>query len=87
VCNQQRFHWFVKGFVYDATHDYNNCFQVGGIMLLLGGLLCCTLHLPYFTRRVKKPEETSPNQPNCGGAKRLANGTDLDEKIAEVPNV
>ena len=79
---------FIQGFVYDATNDYNNCFQVGGIMLLLGGLLCCILHLPYFTRRMKKPVDSSANQPKeDDDARRLANGTDRDEKIAKVPNV
>lgn len=38
----------MAGFVFDATQDYNNSFHVGGAMLLLGGFLCCLLHLPVF---------------------------------------
>lgn len=37
--------------IYDLTLDFNASFHVGGLMLTLAGLICCTLHLPYFQRR------------------------------------
>jgi|SRR6218665_1787736 len=36
------------GIVKDATQNFDAPFHVSGAMLLLGGCLCCLLHLPYF---------------------------------------
>lgn len=36
------------GIVKDVTQNFDAPFHVSGAMLLLGGFLCCLLHLPYF---------------------------------------
>ena len=47
-----------SGAVFDATKDYNSSFHVGGVMMMTGGLLCCTLHLPRFkSAKARKEEE------------------------------
>ena len=37
-----------SGLVFDATQNYDAPFHVSGVMLIIGGLLCCLLHLSYF---------------------------------------
>jgi len=39
------------GLLFDYTKDYDTPFNLSGGMLIAGGLLCCSLHLPYFQRR------------------------------------
>jgi hypothetical protein len=41
----------VAGAVDELTQNIDAPFHVSGSMLLLGGLLCCLLHLPYFQLR------------------------------------
>lgn len=36
------------GMIKDLTQDFDAPFHVSGAMLLIGGVLCCLLHLPYF---------------------------------------
>ena len=40
-----------SGLVFDATQNYDAPFHVSGVMLIVGGLLCCLLHLRYFQPR------------------------------------
>jgi len=52
--------WSVcSGAVFDATQDYNSSFHVGGAMMMTGGLLCCTLHLPFFKSPKARKEEAA----------------------------
>ena len=39
------------GFVFDATKNYDNSFNMAGGMFLAGGFLCCLLHLFVVRRR------------------------------------
>lgn len=52
----------IAGLVFDATKDYNTSFHIGGSMLLLGGLLCCLLHLPVFSKTKGTSSEDLDNQ-------------------------
>lgn len=55
---------FALGLVFDATQDYNASFHVGGSMLLMGGLLCCLLHLPTFRKQELPFPENGALNPN-----------------------
>ena len=36
--------------VFDATGDFNASFHVGGVMLVIAGIFCFSLHLPFFQK-------------------------------------
>jgi len=75
------------GIVYDETQNYDNSFHVGGAMLLAGGLLVCTLHLPQLRRLAAdvrlaslnsdSDSQTSAQQPAASAVQRRHNAMTL----------
>ena len=56
--------------MFDVTGTYEAPFCVGGTMMIVGGLLCCLLHLPScrvsLAARQAVPERASSSTPESG---------------------